>query len=189
VREICALGVDAALAAGASHVDARAVLRRDQSVRTKNGAVESADDAKSEGLGVRVLGDGAWGFACDCRLSAEGARATSRATEFARAAAEGDESEAVVHAERSGLARMASSEVHQPTLIENRTVTIRVVRDGSVGVATTNRIGERELWLHRQARPRWPAAPRRRTRSGRTTSLALPRRRSAPPTASRSMVR
>jgi predicted Zn-dependent protease len=181
VREICALGVDAALAAGASHVDARAVLRRDQSVRTKNGAVESADDAKSEGLGVRVLGDGAWGFACDCRLSAEGARATSRATE-------GDEAEAVVHAERSGLARMASSEVHQPTLIENRTVTIRVVRDGSVGVATTNRIGERELWLHRQARPRWPAAPRRRTRSGRTTSLALPRRRSAPPTASRSTV-
>src|SRR4051812_30358646 len=45
-------------------------------------------DAESEGIGVRVLVNGAWGFACDRRLSADGARAAAlRACTFARAAA------------------------------------------------------------------------------------------------------
>ncbi len=64
------------------------------------------------------------------------------ALEVARAAleaAEGD-AEAVAHAERSGLARFAGSEIHQPTLIENVVVTLRVVRDSRAGVATTNKL-------------------------------------------------
>jgi predicted Zn-dependent protease len=50
------------------------------------------------------------------------------------------EAEAVAHVEHSGLARFAGSEVHQPTLIENAMVTLRVVRDKRVGVATTNKL-------------------------------------------------
>ena len=66
----------------------------------------------------------------------------SRALDVAQAAlaASGEEGEAVALAERSGLARFAESEVHQPTLIDNVNVTLRVVRDGRAGVATTNRI-------------------------------------------------
>jgi len=60
----------------------------------------------------------------------------------ALAAADEDEAEAVVLAERSGLARFAASEVHQPTLIENVVVTLRIVRDGKVGVAVTNKVDE-----------------------------------------------
>jgi predicted Zn-dependent protease len=63
-------------------------------------------------------------------------------------AAEGDEAEVFVHAERSGLARFAASVQHQPTLIEDEVVTLRVVRDGRVGVAVSNRTsddGLREL--------------------------------------------
>jgi TldD protein len=87
VRDVCALAVDAALAAGASYADARAVLRRSQAVQTKNGQVETADDRETEGIGVRVLVDGAWGFACDRRLTDDGARDSARrAAEFARAA-------------------------------------------------------------------------------------------------------
>src|SRR5439155_3120261 len=45
-------------------------------------------DAESEGIGVRVLVNGAWGFACDRRLTVEGAtNAAVRACTFARAAA------------------------------------------------------------------------------------------------------
>src|ERR1700704_5033566 len=56
---------------------------------TKNRKVERVSDIESEGIGVRVLVDGAWGFACDRRLSREGAReAALRAGAFARAAAE-----------------------------------------------------------------------------------------------------
>jgi PmbA protein len=57
-------------------------------------------------------------------------------------AASGEEAEALVLSERSGLARFASSEVHQPTLIENCVVTLRIVRDRKIGVASTNRIDE-----------------------------------------------
>jgi PmbA protein len=52
----------------------------------------------------------------------------------------GGEAEAVAHVEHSGLARFAGSEVHQPTLIENTMVTLRVVHGNRAGVATTNKI-------------------------------------------------
>jgi PmbA protein len=54
-------------------------------------------------------------------------------------AADADEADAVAHVEQSGFARFAASEVHQPTLIRDETVTLRVVRDGKVGCAVTNR--------------------------------------------------
>jgi TldD protein len=91
VRDLCGNAVDAALGAGATYADARAVFRRSQSVATKNGNVEAVNDVESEGMGVRVLVGGAWGFAGDRRLTDEGAReAALRACEFARAAGGGD---------------------------------------------------------------------------------------------------
>jgi TldD protein len=87
VRDLCHAAVDAALGAGAQYADARAVVRRNQAVATKNGRVEALTDSESEGIGVRVLVGGSWGFACDRRLSADGARdAALRACTFARAA-------------------------------------------------------------------------------------------------------
>ncbi len=87
MRDLCRNAVDAAIGAGASYADARAVFRRSQSVATKNGSVEALSDVESEGIGVRVLAGGAWGFACDSRLSDAGARdAALRACAFARAA-------------------------------------------------------------------------------------------------------
>ncbi len=87
MRDACAAAVDAALGAGASYADARAAVRRSQSVGTKNGRVETLSDGESEGIGVRVLVGGAWGFASDRRLSPEGARdAALRACGFAAAA-------------------------------------------------------------------------------------------------------
>jgi PmbA protein len=69
------------------------------------------------------------------------------ALDIARAALEAadGEAEAVAHSERSGLARFAGSEVHQPTLIENAVVTLRVVRGTRTGVASTNRIDSNGL--------------------------------------------
>ena len=74
VRRLCESAVEAALAAGASYADARVVVRRGQTVTTKNRAVEGISDVETEGIGVRVLVDGAWGFACDRRLEPDGAR-------------------------------------------------------------------------------------------------------------------
>ena len=60
-------------------------------------------------------------------------------------AVEGDEALALVQTERSGMARFAGSEVHQPTLIENETVELQVVRDGRLGIATGNRTDDEGL--------------------------------------------
>ena len=57
-------------------------------------------------------------------------------------AAEGEEALAIVHSERSGLARFARSEVHQPTLIENEVLELQIVRDGRLGIAASNRIDD-----------------------------------------------
>jgi len=59
-------------------------------VGTRNQRVERLDDNETEGIGVRVLVDGAWGFACDRRLTAEGAEAAAgKACSFAKAASGG----------------------------------------------------------------------------------------------------
>ena len=72
----------------------------------------------------------------------------TRALELAERAvkaAEGDEADASVHVESSGFARFAASAVHQPTLIRDEAVTLRVVRNGRVGCATTNRTDDEGL--------------------------------------------
>ena len=90
MRALCESAVEAAQAAGAEYADARAVVRRSQSVSTKNGRIENVNDVETEGIGVRVLAGGAWGFACDRRLDADGAvSAARRATAFALASSVG----------------------------------------------------------------------------------------------------
>ena len=56
-----------------------------------------------------------------------------------------EEGEVVVGTERSGFARYAGSEVHQPTLVENASVQLRLVRDGREAIATTNRTDDEGL--------------------------------------------
>ena len=88
MRRLSRYAVDAAVGSGADYADARAITRRAQHVSTKNGRVDSLSDSETEGIGVRVLVGGAWGFACDRRVSDEGARnAAARAVSFARASA------------------------------------------------------------------------------------------------------
>jgi PmbA protein len=65
--------------------------------------------------------------------------------ERALRSADGDEALAVVQSERSGLARFAGSEVHQPTLVENDVVELQIVRDGRLGIASANRTDDEGL--------------------------------------------
>jgi PmbA protein len=65
--------------------------------------------------------------------------------ERALRAAQGDEALALVQSERSGMARFAGSEVHQPTLIENDVVELQIVRDGRLGIASSNNTDDEGL--------------------------------------------
>src|ERR1700728_3712559 len=74
---------------GASYADVRVVAQRSRALSTKNGKVGSASDAESVGMSVRVIADGAWGFAASEDLSRTGVEATAaRAVEIARASAQ-----------------------------------------------------------------------------------------------------
>jgi PmbA protein len=65
--------------------------------------------------------------------------------ERALAAAGAENVEVAVTTERSVYARFANSEVHQPTLIDDAVVNLRILRDGRQGVASTNRTSDEGL--------------------------------------------
>ncbi len=73
---------------GASYADARVVDDRSRALATKNGRVGSASDSESQGVGIRILADGAWGFAASDDLSRGAVEATAaRAVDIAKASA------------------------------------------------------------------------------------------------------
>jgi len=73
---------------GASYADVRVVQNRTETLAVKNGAPETVSNVESAGFGVRVLLDGAWGFASSRELSGpEVDRVTAHALDLARAAA------------------------------------------------------------------------------------------------------
>jgi TldD protein len=86
VRDYSQRVLDLAQGLGASYADVRLETKRVQVVSVKNGAVDALADEESTGFGVRVLVDGAWGFASSARVEpAELGRVTRLAVEIARA--------------------------------------------------------------------------------------------------------
>jgi TldD protein len=63
MKDIAERAATRARALGASYADARAIRYRHQAIHAKNGAPEALSDLTETGLGLRVIADGAWGFA------------------------------------------------------------------------------------------------------------------------------
>src|SRR5690606_35074610 len=83
--------IDAALAAaktgGASYADVRLVRRRVERIATREDHVVAVSSGETYGMGVRVLVDGAWGFASSGVVDPESARRTAEESlSIARAA-------------------------------------------------------------------------------------------------------
>jgi TldD protein len=88
MNELVNRAIEVAQAAGASHVEARVVLLDVESYEVKNGAPVAAVSSATQGLGVRCVADGAWGFAALPDLSKDGAeRAAKDAVAIAKASA------------------------------------------------------------------------------------------------------
>ncbi len=88
MQSLAEFAVRAAVAAGASYADARFVSRRDDTLRVKNGSPETVVAQSTQGVGVRVIADGAWGFAATGDTEETEVRLAARhAVELARAAA------------------------------------------------------------------------------------------------------
>jgi len=88
MREFTDRALDVARAKGATYADIRIVRRETQTIETKNGVVENLSLADGCGFGVRVVADGAWGFASSSRLEkAEIDRVAALAVAIAKASA------------------------------------------------------------------------------------------------------
>ena len=88
MRDLAERALDTAAAGGAGYADCRVVARSVQVIEVKNGAVARIALSEDEGLGVRVLVDGAWGFAGVDRLDGHSIdTAVARALRIARASA------------------------------------------------------------------------------------------------------
>ena len=66
--------IDAAKAAGASHVDVRIERTRTGYLSLRDAKPETQSDESNLGIGVRVIVDGAWGFASSPDLSTDTAK-------------------------------------------------------------------------------------------------------------------
>src|SRR6201984_2308577 len=73
---------------GASYADVRVMHLRQRDLTTKNGDGGTLAQSESIGLGIRVLANGAWGFASTDRLTREGVAAcAAQAVSIAKASA------------------------------------------------------------------------------------------------------
>jgi TldD protein len=86
MRSFTAACLDAATRAGATYADVRVTDQTTQRLSVRNGVVEGVDSASSFGMGVRVIADGAWGFAATSEVTPEAAdRVARQAVAIARA--------------------------------------------------------------------------------------------------------
>src|ERR1700738_4857515 len=88
MKDLAEAALNAAQVKGASYADVRLDEHVTQDIIVKNGQLAAVSDDASEGFGVRVIVDGAWGFAGSARLDkTEIEPVVDRAIRIARASA------------------------------------------------------------------------------------------------------
>ena len=88
MRDRLEAALDAAVGAGAGYADVRAVDTTSESLTIEGELVETLERSQSAGYGVRVLADGAWGYAATSDLDdSRASEVALRAFEVARAGA------------------------------------------------------------------------------------------------------
>jgi TldD protein len=86
MRDLTDRALDTATTLGAGYADIRVVHMRDEAIAVKSGRVEAVASGENEGFGIRVLVDGAWGFAASHHLDLDEAdRVAALAVRIARA--------------------------------------------------------------------------------------------------------
>src|SRR5579871_3029824 len=115
MKDLARAALDAAKAKGASYADARAVHTLTETIATKNGELGEIERGEDLGIGVRVIANGAWGFAATSELGKdEIARTAARAVEIARASASVHKKDVVLAPEEAYVARWATPYLLDP---------------------------------------------------------------------------
>src|ERR1700751_4151401 len=109
MKHVSRWALDGAMSRGGSYADVRVIAQRNRALTTKNGKVGSASDTESVGMNVRVIADGAWGFAASAELGRGAVEATAaRAVEIARASARGRRDDVRLAPEKPAIAEWST---------------------------------------------------------------------------------
>ena len=88
MKDLCNAALEAAHSRGATYADIRIIELKSENISVRNGKVASFDQSESLGAGIRVIADGAWGFASTAKLTRDDiCRAAAIAVEIALASA------------------------------------------------------------------------------------------------------
>ena len=88
MKDLAQRALNAAEVAGASYADVRIITEHSEDIEVKDGRVGSINRGTSGGFGIRVIADGAWGFASSPKIEkAEIERVAALAVKVARASA------------------------------------------------------------------------------------------------------
>jgi TldD protein len=94
---------------GATYCDVRIIDDRSRALMTKNGQVAHASDGETLGIGIRVIADGAWGFASTDDMTREGVQRTAaEAVKIAKASSRVKELELRLTQEKPAVADWSS---------------------------------------------------------------------------------
>ncbi|HKC62629.1 MAG TPA: DNA gyrase modulator, partial [Pyrinomonadaceae bacterium] len=86
MKDLAEVALNTAKQKGAAYADIRIARTLNNFVNTRERRVENVTNTESYGFGVRVLLDGAWGFAASNKMEKEEvARVTDRAISIAKA--------------------------------------------------------------------------------------------------------
>jgi TldD protein len=95
-------GIETAKRRGATYADARVMDIRHRDISTKNAEVGTLAESESLGIGIRVIADGAWGFAGTDRLTREGVEAcAAEAVAIAKSSARAKHDDVVLAPEQA----------------------------------------------------------------------------------------
>jgi TldD protein len=105
MKEIASWALNTATQRGATYCDVRLVDDRQRALMTKNGTVAHASDSETLGIGIRVIANGAWGFASTDNLSRESVEKTAaQAVSIAQASARVKETDLRLAPEKAAVA-------------------------------------------------------------------------------------
>ena len=114
MKQIAGWALDVCHAQGVQYAEIRIVDDRQRALSTKNGKVGYVSDSESLGAGIRVLANGAWGFAATEDLTREGIEITAgRALEIARASARVKQEDVRLAPEKGVCRRLGESVPHR----------------------------------------------------------------------------
>jgi len=109
MKDLAFWALDTATQRGATYADVRVVDDRSRALSTKNGKIGTASDSQSQGFSVRVIVDGAWGFASSADLKRASVETTAaQAVAIARASAKVKQSDVRLVPEKPVTAEWAT---------------------------------------------------------------------------------